>query len=226
MDPPAYGRPHDQALRRGQRDRELVLSVPHRHGQPARRPPKPRGARAPARRRGLRRARLLRLARCRHRQLERSRGLPRAPARVARSAQPRDGLSAARHRRTPLRLGIYSDMRYRADVNGVSSHHSFLRFLANLPPRVEELVFFGRPDPEPGRSPYELPPPSVRFVPLLDYNRGTPLGPPLRSLRRAGRVLPRRLDRIDALWAFGPDPIAPALALMARRRGTPVVLGA
>jgi glycosyltransferase involved in cell wall biosynthesis len=125
-----------------------------------------------------------------------------------------------------LRLGIYSDMRYRGDVNGVSSHHSFLRFLANLPPRVEELVFFGRPDPEPGRSPYEVPPPSVRFVPLLDYKRGTPLGPPVRALRRAVRVFARELDRIDALWAFGPDPIAPALALMARRRGTPVVLGA
>jgi glycosyltransferase involved in cell wall biosynthesis len=124
-----------------------------------------------------------------------------------------------------LRLGVYADMRYRADVNGVSSHHSFLRFLTALPPRVEELVFFGRPDPDPGRSPYDLAPPCVRFVPLLHYKRGTPLGPPPHSLGRVLAAFAPELDRIDTLWAFGPDPVALALALMARRRGTPVALG-
>jgi glycosyltransferase involved in cell wall biosynthesis len=123
-----------------------------------------------------------------------------------------------------VRLGIYSDMPYRPDVNGVSSQHSFLRFITTLPPRVEELVFFGRPDPA-ARGPYDVPPPSVRFVPLLRYERATPIGPPVRSVPRTVAAFARQLDRIDALWVFGPEPVALALALVARRRGTPLVLG-
>ena len=88
-----------------------------------------------------------------------------------------------------MRLGIYTDMLFRRDGDTISTRRAFVRFVAALPPRVEEVVIFGRLDPEPGRFPYELPHADVRFVALPHYARRTDLDGVLRALRRsrAGR---------------------------------------
>jgi glycosyltransferase involved in cell wall biosynthesis len=124
-----------------------------------------------------------------------------------------------------MRLGIYTDMLFRADGDTISTRRAFVRFIAALPPRVEEVVIFGRLDPEPGRFPYELPRADVRFVALPHYARGTDLGAVVRALRRSRAVFGDELERLDAVWVFGPHPLAVVFAAMARRRGMRLFLG-
>ncbi len=123
-----------------------------------------------------------------------------------------------------MRLGVYSDLLYRSDGERIWTHQAFIRFVTSLPPRVSELVIFGRVDPAPARSHYPLPE-SVRFVPLPHYARVTSVTGQLRALRRTRDAFAAELDRLDAVWIFGPHPIAVALALTARRHGTPLALG-
>jgi glycosyltransferase involved in cell wall biosynthesis len=125
----------------------------------------------------------------------------------------------------PLRLGVYSDTVYRRDAETLSNHQAFLRFVTGLPPRVEEVVLFGRLDPAPGRSPYALPDEAVRFVPLPYYRRVRSLGALVRAARRSCAIFSAELDRVDAVWVFGPHPMAVAFAWIARRRRVPLVLG-
>ncbi|MDP9259801.1 MAG: glycosyltransferase [Actinomycetota bacterium] len=99
-----------------------------------------------------------------------------------------------------------------------------MRFVMGLSSRVDELVLFGRLDPSPGRTHYVVPD-SVRFVPLPHYPRVTALGAQARALRGTHAVFARELDQLDAVWIFGPHPIALVLAATARRRGTPLFLG-
>ena len=124
-----------------------------------------------------------------------------------------------------MRLGVYSDLSYRSDGERLSTHQAFVRFVTSLPPRVDEVVLFGRLDPEPGRSHYLLPDEGVRFVALPHYPKVTALAGQARALRRTLAVFRRELDNVDAVWIFGPHPIALALAIEARRRRKPLVLG-
>ena len=124
-----------------------------------------------------------------------------------------------------MRLGVYADMLFRSDGETISTRRAFVRFIAALPPRVEEVVIFGRLDPEPGRFPYELPHAHVRFVALPHYARGTELGAVLRALRGSRAIIHDELRRLDAVWVFGPHPLAVVFAAMARRRGTRLFLG-
>jgi glycosyltransferase involved in cell wall biosynthesis len=124
-----------------------------------------------------------------------------------------------------MRLGIYTDMLFRADGETISTRRAFVRFITALPPRVEEVVILGRLDPEPGRFPYELPCAGVRFVALPSYARGTDLGAVVRALRRSRAIFGDELRRLDAVWVFGPHPLAVVFAAMARRRGTRLFLG-
>jgi glycosyltransferase involved in cell wall biosynthesis len=124
-----------------------------------------------------------------------------------------------------MRLGIYCDMAYRSDDRGVSCNRAFVRFVAALPPRVDEVVVFGRVHPQPGRGPYALPAEGVRFVPLPWYARVTAIGALLRSLRRTAATFGAELGQLDAVLVFGPHPMALALALVALHRRTPLVLG-
>ena len=87
-----------------------------------------------------------------------------------------------------MRLGVYSDLVYRADADGLSNNRAFIRFVTSLPPRVEEVVLFGRLHPEPGRSPYAIPAEGVRLVPLPYYPRITAVGEMVRAVRRSGAV--------------------------------------
>ena len=124
-----------------------------------------------------------------------------------------------------FRLGIYSDLTYRLRDGVVSTDRAFIRFVTSLPPLVDEVVIAGRLYPEPGAGPYPLPTRGVRFVPLPHYRRVTSIVPMLRVTRGSCRTFARMLDDVDAVWIFGPHPLAVAFALIARQRGIPLVLG-
>lgn len=123
-----------------------------------------------------------------------------------------------------MRLGVYADLVYRRDGDRVSADRAFVNFVASLPPRVEELVLFGRLDPEPGAFPYVLPE-DVRFVALPHYPSARDLPAVARTLRASVSTFRSELQRLDAVWLFGPHPVALAFARVARAAGVPVVLG-
>ena len=123
-----------------------------------------------------------------------------------------------------MRLGVYADLLYRRDEDGLSADRAFVKFVTSLPPRVSEIVLFGRLEPQPGRNPYALPA-DVRFVALPHYEDVWALGSVLRSLPRARAIFASELDRLDAVWLFGPHPVALEFARIARRRGVPLFLG-
>jgi glycosyltransferase involved in cell wall biosynthesis len=124
-----------------------------------------------------------------------------------------------------MRLGAYADLVYRRDGDRVFADRAFVNFVASLPPRVDELVLFGRLDPEPGRFPYELPTEGVRFVPLPHYPNVRDLPALARALRRSVATFRDELGALDAVWLFGPHPVSLAFARAARRQRVPVALG-
>jgi glycosyltransferase involved in cell wall biosynthesis len=124
-----------------------------------------------------------------------------------------------------LRLGVYSDLKYRRDDDGLSTDRAFIRFVTSLPPRVDEVVIFGRLDPEEGRYPYALPTEGVRFVALPFYPKVTALRGLVGAVRRSAAIFRAELDRLDAVWIFGPHPLSDRFARIARKHGTPLVLG-
>jgi glycosyltransferase involved in cell wall biosynthesis len=126
--------------------------------------------------------------------------------------------------RTPVRLGIYADLVYRADNDGVSTDRAFILFINALADRIDELVVFGRLEPASGRAPYALSE-RLRFVALPHYARVTSIRSLLRSLAGARRAFADELDRIDAVWLFGPHPVALEFARLAHTRRVPVILG-
>ncbi len=125
-----------------------------------------------------------------------------------------------------LRLGVYADLSYRRDGERVSTTTAFVSWLSQLAEDVDQLVLFGRVDPVPGRSPFELPASSrVRFVEMRFY-------PSLHDLRAVTRaVLPswrrwhRELSSCDALLVFGPYPLSTLCELDARASRIPVFVG-
>ncbi|HZT15006.1 MAG TPA: glycosyltransferase [Gaiellaceae bacterium] len=124
----------------------------------------------------------------------------------------------------PFRIGVYTDLVFRREDAALSTDLSFILFVSGLASRLGELVFLGRLDDRPGRAPYRLPD-EIELVPLPHYERVTDVRGVLRSVRRARAALLRELDRLDALWLFGPHPLALVFARLALRRGTPVFLG-
>ena len=140
-------------------------------------------------------------------------------------ASPKDTRGAEPGPRTSIRLGVYTDMAYRTDGDGVYTGRAFVRFLTGMPPRVAELTVFGRLDPTSGRAPYRLPNGAVRFVPLPYYRRISSIGSMLRSVGKSCRIFAAELDHLDAVWIFGPQPMAVLFAWLARWRGKPLVLG-
>jgi glycosyltransferase involved in cell wall biosynthesis len=124
----------------------------------------------------------------------------------------------------PVRLGIYADLVYHADDDVVSTDRAFILFLNALAERLDELVVFGRLVPVRGRAPYSLSE-RIRFVPLPHYARVTSIRSLLRSVAGTRRAFAAELDRLDAVWLFGPHPIALELARIAHARRVPVVLG-
>lgn len=123
-----------------------------------------------------------------------------------------------------MRLGVYTDVVYRVDGDGIWTDRAFMRFITSLPPRVSDVVLFGRLDPEPGRAPYPLPDP-VRLVALPHYPSYYDVAAMVRAIRASMAAFAAELDRVDAVWVFGPHPLAQIFALLARRHGKPVALG-
>jgi glycosyltransferase involved in cell wall biosynthesis len=124
-----------------------------------------------------------------------------------------------------MRVGVYADMVFRRAGDTLSTRHAFIRFVTSLPPRVDEVVLFGRLDPAPGLAAYVIPDAGVRFVALPHYPRVTSVGAMAGSLPRACATFAAELPCLDAVLVFGPHPVAVAFAALARRRGVPLVLG-
>jgi glycosyltransferase involved in cell wall biosynthesis len=124
-----------------------------------------------------------------------------------------------------VRLGVFYDLPYRSDGRTFSADLPIVRFITSLPPRVEEVVLFGRLNPSPGTGIYALPAEHVRLVPLPFY-------PSIFDIRRLVAAFPgscRRfsaeLENVDAVWLFGPNPLAILFALIALARRKQVFLG-
>ena len=124
-----------------------------------------------------------------------------------------------------MRIGVYSDLVYRRDGDLLSTNRAFIRFVTSLPPLVDEVVLFGRLDPEPGRNPYELPRDRMSLVPLPFYPRVTSIARVVHAARRSCQIFAAELEQLDAVWIFGPHPLAVVFAAIARRRGVPLFLG-
>jgi glycosyltransferase involved in cell wall biosynthesis len=120
---------------------------------------------------------------------------------------------------------VYSDLVYRSDGETVSTDRSFIRFVSALGAQVDELVVFGRLDPAPGRDLYALPLEGVRFVALPHYRSVFAVAQMTAAIPRSCRVFARELPRLDAVWVFGPAPLAVLFARIARRRRLPLFLG-
>lgn len=124
-----------------------------------------------------------------------------------------------------MRLGIWLDLVYRRDEDGViSTDRAVVLFVASLAGLVDEVVLFGRLDPEPGRAEYALPA-GVRFVPFPHYPSVKDVAALARALRATMTAFVRELPNLDAVWIFGPYPVSFALVARAWRRRKPVFLG-
>ena len=121
-----------------------------------------------------------------------------------------------------VRLGVYTDYVYRRADGVVYAERAFALFLAELSQNVDELVLFGRLEPQPGTWNYRVPE-HVRFVELPHY---ASLADPrqvltwLAAMRRFWYALPH----LDAVWLLGPHPLAIAFAgLTLSRRRRPIL---
>jgi glycosyltransferase involved in cell wall biosynthesis len=124
-----------------------------------------------------------------------------------------------------VRLGLYIDARYRAEAGRVLTNFEtlpFLTFACEVGSHFDELVLFGR---EGGTGLDHALPPGPRLAPLPFYPSLAELGAVAAALARMPRALWRGLDRVDAVWCFGPHPVSLLLALLALARGRKVALG-
>jgi glycosyltransferase involved in cell wall biosynthesis len=149
---------------------------------------------------------------------------PQLPGSVRLGITPSRAFVQAISRTPRVRLGIYADLVYHVDDRGVSTDRAFILFIDALAERIDELVLFGRLAPAPGRAAYAVSE-RIRFVALPHYARVTSIRRLLRSLVGARRTFAAELGRVDAVWLFGPHPIALELARIARARQVPVILG-
>lgn len=117
------------------------------------------------------------------------------------------------------------DFVYHDDGIGLTADQAVVRFVTELAPRVEEIVLFGRRRAGPARAPYAIPDQGVRLVALPDYPSVADVRRLARSARGACSIFAGALSQVDVVLLFGPHPLSIAFALLARRRGVPVVLG-
>ena len=124
-----------------------------------------------------------------------------------------------------MRLGVYADLVYRQEGETISTDRAFILFVAGLAERVGEVVLIGRLDPVPGHSVYVLPREGISLVPLPHYRSVKDVVGVVRALRGSRKVFAAELDRLDAVWLFGPYPVSLLYAWMCLRRGKPFFLG-
>lgn len=87
-------------------------------------------------------------------------------------------------------------------------------------------MLFGRVHPQEQHKPYLVTPrPRVRHVQLPYYPRVSDVRSLAGAIQRSRAVFTAELDQLDAVWLFGPNPLALEFARLALRRSVPVVLG-
>jgi glycosyltransferase involved in cell wall biosynthesis len=123
-----------------------------------------------------------------------------------------------------VRLGVYGDLEYTAFEGALYTDEAVILFLSGLLPRVEELTILGRLSPEPSAGPYAVPG-EIQFRPLPHYESVAHLGKLSKAARRSAQIFSAELERLDAVWLFGPHPLSLLFAAIARRRGKAVFLG-
>jgi glycosyltransferase involved in cell wall biosynthesis len=129
-------------------------------------------------------------------------------------------------RATAPRVGIYVENLYRLDgdrITTIQEGYAFTLFATELRHHARSLVVFGREAPAGVAADHPLPA-GVELVQLPYY-------PSLRDLPRLAAALAgtvagvwRGLSRVDAMWVFGPHPIALVVAVLALARRKQVVL--
>jgi glycosyltransferase involved in cell wall biosynthesis len=125
-----------------------------------------------------------------------------------------------------VRLLAFSDFSYRFDGDAVYAEMPFALFMCGLLPHVERLTLIGRehPDPRDERIPHRVPP-GVAVLGLPHYGSAASPATVLRALPATLRRLWRALDEADGVIAFGPSPVACALALLALARRRRLAIG-
>lgn len=124
-----------------------------------------------------------------------------------------------------LRLGVYADLLYRIDEQGISTNTAFVSWLVGISEHIGEMILFGRLDPTPGRADHAVAGPRVRFVPMPYYPSLRHVGQVLRATWGAGRRWQAELRNCDAVLVFGPHPFSALLGLQAKAVRVPVVVG-
>lgn len=141
-----------------------------------------------------------------------------------RGGRTASGRPRARLESSTLRVAVYLDQAFWRDDDIVTTRRSFVVFLGAIAASLEQMVLLGRVAPEHARSEYQVPA-DIRFVDLPWYeNAANPLDV-ARAVAGSVRRLWRELPGVDAVWLFGPQPVAIVFALVALLRRRPVVLG-
>jgi glycosyltransferase involved in cell wall biosynthesis len=125
-----------------------------------------------------------------------------------------------------VRVAAYSDFSYRFDGGAVYAEMPFALFMCGLRPHVDRLVLIGRrhPDDRDERIAHRLPA-GIDVLGLPHYGSAASPAAVLRALPATLRRLWRALADVDGVIAFGPSPVASALALLALARRRHLALG-
>ncbi len=124
-----------------------------------------------------------------------------------------------------MRLGIYMDIVYRSDGRDLWTDQAVILFATKLTSQMSEIALIGRLDPTPGTAPYRVSGSQVRLVALPHYPSVASVVMLARAVRRSCAAFASELERLDAVWLFGPHPLSILFASIARRRRVPVFLG-
>jgi glycosyltransferase involved in cell wall biosynthesis len=126
-----------------------------------------------------------------------------------------------------LGLAVYVDTVFRRQGSRLftnSEGYPFMLFVAEVGQRFTETVVVGRAVSAGAGTEFKLPE-GLGLAPLPYYENLRRLGPVLRSIGGTLIGMWRGLSNVDAVWVFGPHPLALALALLALVRRRRVVLG-
>jgi glycosyltransferase involved in cell wall biosynthesis len=132
---------------------------------------------------------------------------------------------ASEHR--PPRLAVYVDTVFRRDGTRLfarSEGFPFMVFVAEVGRHFSETLVVGRAVQVGAGTNFELPA-GLGLAPLPYYENLRRLRAVLRSVAGTLVGMWRGLSHIDAVWVFGPHPLAVAFALLAFVRRRRVVLG-
>jgi glycosyltransferase involved in cell wall biosynthesis len=122
-----------------------------------------------------------------------------------------------------MRLAVYSDYEYLQVGGMVFAERAFAVFLAHLAPLFERFTIVGRLGPPTGKARYPLGE-HVDFVALPYYSDLSQPGPVLKATFGSATRFWKSLRDVDAVWLFGPHPVALLFAFLALLRRRKVVL--